>query len=80
MLLPLIIAGIGIVFSIIAMNFVKIRKETDDPQKALNIGNFGAIILTAAASFFVIRWMFPTTFSIGDVVYPSINIFWAIVA
>lgn len=39
-LLPLIISAIGIIFSIIGMNFVKIRKETSNPQVALNIGNF----------------------------------------
>lgn len=78
-LLPLMICGVGIIFSIIAMNFVKIKKETSNPQVALNIGNFGAILLTAIASFFLIRRLFPVSFSIGETVYPSINIFWTIV-
>jgi K(+)-stimulated pyrophosphate-energized sodium pump len=78
-LLPLIICAIGIIFSIVGMNFVKIRKETSNPQVALNIGNFGSIALTAIASFFVIKYLFPTTFSIGDISYASINIFITIV-
>src|SRR5476651_2054056 len=58
-LLPMVIAGLGIVFSLIGAAFVKIKNETDSVQKALNIGNWASIILTAIATYFVVQWMLP---------------------
>lgn len=58
-LLPMVIAGMGLVFSIIATYFVRIKKETDSVQTALNIGNWGSIVLTGVASFFLVKWMLP---------------------
>lgn len=58
-LLPMVIAGMGLIFSIIGAAFVKIKSETDSVQKALNIGNWTSIILTAIATFFVVKWMLP---------------------
>uniref|UniRef100_UPI0013D1461D sodium/proton-translocating pyrophosphatase n=1 Tax=Acinetobacter baumannii TaxID=470 RepID=UPI0013D1461D len=52
-LLPMLIAGVGIIFSIIGTLFVRISDNaginTATVQKALNMGNWGSIILTAAA-------------------------------
>ena len=82
-LLPMLIAGLGIVFSIIGTFFVRINKDSDSVMAALNKGNIGSIILTAIASYFIIGWMFPESveFVRGDVhlVVASINIFYAIV-
>ncbi len=58
-LLPMVIAGLGLLFSIVGASFVKIKKETDSVQKALNFGNWTSIVLTAIATFFVVRWMLP---------------------
>lgn len=61
-LLPLIIAGLGIIFSIIGTWAVKIKSDNakePEVQKALNIGNWGSIILTAIASYFVIDLLLP---------------------
>lgn len=58
-LLPMVIAGLGIVFSLIGAAFVKIKNETDSVQKALNIGNWTSIVLTAIATYFVVQWMLP---------------------
>ena len=55
-LLPLIIAITGTFFSIIGTYFVRI-KENGNVQRALNIGNYGALFLTAIASYFIITWM-----------------------
>ncbi|AGA79946.1 sodium-translocating pyrophosphatase [Echinicola vietnamensis] len=63
-LLPLMIAGLGVVFSIVGTLFVKISKETDSVQAALNKGNWISILLTVAASYFVINFMLPD----GDLV------------
>jgi K(+)-stimulated pyrophosphate-energized sodium pump len=58
-LLPMVIAGLGLIFSIVGASFVKIKNETDSVQKALNIGNWASIILTAIATYFVVQWMLP---------------------
>jgi K(+)-stimulated pyrophosphate-energized sodium pump len=59
-LLPMLIAGLGLILSIIATAFVRISKETDSVQNALNMGNWSSIILTAVVSFFAVKWMLPT--------------------
>lgn len=62
-LLPMLIAGIGIVFSIIGMFLVRIKDDNnasiDKVQGALNIGNWSALGLTAVASYFLIMGMLP---------------------
>lgn len=65
-LLPIFIAGIGIIFSIIGTVFVRITNENarePEVQRALNMGNWSSILLTAIASFFAIRWMLPAEMS-----------------
>ena len=59
-LLPMVIAGLGLIFSIVGAAMVKIKSETDSVQKALNIGNWASIILTAIATYFVVQWMLPS--------------------
>jgi K(+)-stimulated pyrophosphate-energized sodium pump len=63
-LLPMLIAGLGLIFSIIASLFVKISKESDSVQRALNLGNWLSIILTALASYFAVKWLLPPAMSI----------------
>jgi K(+)-stimulated pyrophosphate-energized sodium pump len=58
-LLPMLIAGLGLLLSIVSCSFVKIKKETDSVQTALNIGNWSSILLTAIAAFFAVRWLLP---------------------
>ncbi|MCZ2394186.1 MAG: sodium-translocating pyrophosphatase [Chitinophagales bacterium] len=62
-LLPMLIAGIGIVFSIVGTWFVKVKKETDSVQTALNLGNWTSVILTAIAAIGLAKWMLPETMS-----------------
>ena len=86
-LLPLVIAGLGIIFSIVGTLMVKIKDNSaKEPQvqKALNIGNWASIILTAIAAFFLIDLMLPDTmkmFYFGEGVkeIASINVFGAVV-
>ena len=63
-LLPILIAGLGVVFSIVGTFFIKIKDDNSlkekHVQRAFNIGNWGSIILTGIASFFVIDWMLPS--------------------
>ncbi|MES2109334.1 MAG: sodium-translocating pyrophosphatase [Bacteroidota bacterium] len=58
-LLPMVIAGLGLIFSIVGASFVRIKNETDSVQNALNIGNWASIVLTAIATYFVVQWMLP---------------------
>ncbi|WP_062056355.1 sodium-translocating pyrophosphatase [Aquimarina longa] len=84
-LLPIVIAGVGILASIIGTFLVGIK--TNDAkeaqvQKALDIGNWTAIILTLIASYFLIDWMLPKTmqmsfFGEGVKEIPSIHVFYA---
>ncbi|HEY9362750.1 MAG TPA: sodium-translocating pyrophosphatase, partial [Chitinophagaceae bacterium] len=62
-LLPMLIAGVGILFSIAATFFVRISDNagisTGVVQKALNMGNWGSIVLTAIASYFLCAFILP---------------------
>lgn len=62
-LLPMLIAGVGILFSIIGTFFVKVSDNaginTSNVQRALNMGNWGSIILTAIASIFLVQYILP---------------------
>ena len=62
-LLPMLIAGVGVIFSIIGTFFVRISESapvtTAVVQKALNLGNWGSIILTAIASYFLCTVILP---------------------
>lgn len=57
-LLPLVLAGTGIVMSFIGTFFVKV-KEGGDPQKALNTGELVSSVIMIIASWFIIKWMLP---------------------
>lgn len=67
-LLPLVLSAVGIVMSIIGTFFVRV-KEGGDPQRALNIGEFGSSILMVIASWFIIKWMLPETWWFQDPLY-----------
>ncbi|MBS4034457.1 MAG: sodium-translocating pyrophosphatase [Ignavibacterium sp.] len=67
-LLPLVIASVGIIMSIIGTFFVKV-KEGGDPQKALNKGNLVAGILMIIASWFLIKWFLPEQWHYQDPLY-----------
>lgn len=57
-LLPLVLAGTGILMSFIGTFFVKV-KEGGDPQKALNTGEIVSAVIMIIASWFIIQWMLP---------------------
>ena len=77
-LLPMVICGLGIVFSIIGTWFVTIKDEKSNVQNALNLGNWSSIIITGIASFFLVKWMLPETLSLRGYEFSSINVFYAI--
>ena len=82
-LLPMLIAGIGIIYSIAGTLFVRIKDENSSVMNAMNLGNWSSMILTAITSYFVIQWMLPEvmTFQRGNVVLDitQMNVFWSII-
>ena len=68
-LLPLVIAALGIVFSILGGIIIRVKEgaKESDVQAALNRGNWGSILLTAVASFFLIQWMLPATMNMSEI-------------
>lgn len=77
-LLPMVICGLGIIFSIIGTWFVTIKDEKSNVQSALNLGNWSSIAITGVASFFVVKWMLPDTMILRGYEFSSINVFYAI--
>lgn len=80
-LLPLVLAGVGILTSILGTFFVRV-KEGGNPQKALNIGEFVSASVMLIASYFLIQWMLPeswtaTSFSGEVMTLTSMGVFWA---
>lgn len=78
-LLPMLIAGIGLVFSILSTYLVRIKNETDSVQNALNRGNWTSIILTAIASYFAVQFLLPDAMSIRGVSFGKNDVFFSIV-
>jgi K(+)-stimulated pyrophosphate-energized sodium pump len=84
-LLPIVIAGVGIIASILGTFLVKIsNNDAKEPQvqKALDMGNWVAIVITLIASWFLIDMMLPETmnmkfFGEGYKAIPSMNVFWS---
>ena len=77
-LLPMVICGLGIIFSIIGTWFVTIKDEKSNVQNALNLGNWSSIIITGVASFFIVMWMLPETMNLRGYEFSNINVFYAI--
>ena len=84
-LLPVMIAGVGIIASILGTFLVNIKNnDAKEPQvqKALDLGNWTAIVLTLVASYFLIDWMLPSSitmnfFGEGAKEIPSLNVFYS---
>ncbi|MFW5900966.1 MAG: sodium-translocating pyrophosphatase [bacterium] len=80
-ILPLALAGVGIITSILGTFFVKV-KSGSDPQKALNKGESISMVIMIIASFFLIQWLLPSSWSSetligGSQTYTSLNVFFA---
>lgn len=78
-LLPMVLAGLGIVFSVLGMLFVTIKDDKGDVQHALNMGNWSSIVFTGIASFFVVKYMLPETLSIRGYEFTNMDVFYAII-
>ncbi len=85
-LLPLVIAGLGIVFSLFGTLLIKVSgndAKESQVQAALNKGNWGSIILTAIACYFLIDLILPAEmtmafFGEGNLTVTSGSVFGAV--
>ena len=81
-LLPMMIAGVGILLSIIGTLFVRISEDaglnTATVQKALNMGNYGSMILTAIACYFLVSYILPETMSLRGIEFSRNGVIGAI--
>ncbi len=80
-LLPLVLAGFGILTSIGGTFFVKV-KEGGNPHHALNVGEFGSAAVLLVLTYVIIKFMLPTTWQAtmaGETfTYTSNGVFFAI--
>ena len=74
--LPMTIAASGIIVSILGTFMVSV-KEGGNPQKALNIGEFGSALLMVGVMYFLISGLLPESFVLNDVPYTNMGVFWA---
>lgn len=78
--LPMVIAGLGLIFSIIATYFVRVKDDNGSVQGALNLGNWASIGLTLVASYFLVTSYLPdVTMEIRGVEFTRMDVFYAIV-
>jgi K(+)-stimulated pyrophosphate-energized sodium pump len=81
-LLPMMIAGVGILLSIIGTFFVRISENaglnTATVQKALNMGNYGSMILTAIACYFLVGNILPETMALRGIEFTRNGVIGAI--
>ena len=81
-LLPMMIAGVGILLSIIGTLFVRISENaglnTATVQKALNMGNYGSMILTAIACYFLVGFILPETMALRGIEFTRNGVIGAI--
>jgi K(+)-stimulated pyrophosphate-energized sodium pump len=81
-LLPMLIAGIGILLSIIGTLFVRISDSvgasTEAVQRALNMGNWGSMVLTAIAAYFLVNYLLPDTMILRELEFTKNGVIGAI--
>ena len=81
-ILPMLIAGVGILFSIVATLFVRISDSsginTSTVQKALNMGNWGSIVLTAIAAAGLVYWLLPENMELRGIIFTKWGVMGAI--
>ena len=78
-LLPMVIAGVGLLASLVATFFVRIKDETSSVQNALNIGNWASIAITLVACYFLVTYMLPENMVLrGGKAFGAMDVFYAI--
>ncbi len=82
-LLPMMIAGTGIILSIIGTWMVRISDSagvsTNAVQRALNLGNWGSMVLTAIVCYFLTMYILPESMELRGTVFTNMEVFGAII-
>ena len=78
-LLPMLIAGVGLIASLVSTFFVRISKETDSVQNALNLGNYTSIAITFVTSYFLVTNILPESLSLRGTTFTAMDVFFAII-
>jgi K(+)-stimulated pyrophosphate-energized sodium pump len=78
-ILPLTLAGVGILVSIVGTFFVRV-KEGGNPQSALNAGEFISAGIMLIASYLLIQALLPSEWAFNGKMYSSMGVFYATIA
>jgi K(+)-stimulated pyrophosphate-energized sodium pump len=78
-LLPMLIAGVGLLASLVSTFFVRISSETDSVQNALNVGNYASIAITFVTSYFLVKNILPEYLTLRGTTFTSMDVFYAII-
>lgn len=78
-LLPMLIAGVGLLASLVSTFFVRISDENASVQNALNIGNWASIGITFVASYFLVKNILPESLVLRGFEFTSNGVFYSIV-
>ena len=79
-LLPMVICGLGIVFSIVGTFLVRIKDDKESVQNALNLGNWGSMILSMIAAYIAVILLLPNgQITLRSVTFTKMSVFFAIV-
>jgi K(+)-stimulated pyrophosphate-energized sodium pump len=77
-LLPMMIAGFGLLASLVSTFLVSVKKETDSVQAALNLGNYASIIITFVGCYFLVTNVLPETMTLRGTTFTRMDVFFAI--
>jgi K(+)-stimulated pyrophosphate-energized sodium pump len=78
-LLPMLIAGVGLLASLVSTFFVRINSETSSVQNALNLGNYASILITFVTSYFLVKNILPENLVLRGFEFSSMDVFYSIV-
>ncbi len=78
-LLPMLIAGVGLLASIVSTFFVRIKNETSSVQAALNLGNWASVGITFVSCYFLVQYILPENLNLRGFAFTRDGVFYAIV-
>jgi len=78
-LLPMLIAGVGLLASLVSTFFVRISSETASVQNALNVGNYTSIAITFVTSYVLVKNILPEYLTLRGTTFTSMDVFYAII-
>ena len=78
-LLPMMIAGVGLLASLVSTFLVRIKNENSSVQAALNLGNWASVIITFITSYFLVKYLLPENLTLRGFSFTSNGVYFAIV-